>query len=94
MLITEGRDFGELVYARGHSAAGVVFIKFPSHVRGAKPAAVVEVLAKLDLVSFAAFLMKPDEVMQYKNKGKQRHYNFPATCFIASRPIQRETLTL
>jgi hypothetical protein len=47
VLITEDRDFGELVYARRHSAAGVLFVKFTSRARGAKPAAVVEALAKV-----------------------------------------------
>jgi hypothetical protein len=47
VLITEDRDFGELVYARGRSAAGVVFVKFPSRARRAKPAALVEAAAKL-----------------------------------------------
>jgi len=47
VLITEDRDFGELVYARGHSSAGVVFVKFPSRARRAKPAVVVEAVAKL-----------------------------------------------
>lgn len=47
VLITEDRDFGELVYARRRSSAGVVFVKFPSRARGAKPAAVVEAVAKL-----------------------------------------------
>ena len=28
VLVTEDRDFGELVYARGRSSAGVVFVKF------------------------------------------------------------------
>jgi predicted nuclease of predicted toxin-antitoxin system len=36
VLITEDRDFGELVYARGHSSAGVVFVKFPSRARQLK----------------------------------------------------------
>jgi predicted nuclease of predicted toxin-antitoxin system len=48
VVITEDRDFGELVYARGRSSAGVVFVKFPSRARRAKPAAVVEAVAKLD----------------------------------------------
>jgi predicted nuclease of predicted toxin-antitoxin system len=45
VLITEDRDFGELVYARGRSAAGVVFVKFPSRARRTKPAAVVEAVS-------------------------------------------------
>jgi predicted nuclease of predicted toxin-antitoxin system len=47
VLITEDRDFGELLYARGRSAAGVIFVKFHSRARRAKPAAVVEAVAKL-----------------------------------------------
>ena len=47
VLITEDRDFGELVYAHGRSTAGVVFLKFHSRSRRAKPEAVVEAVAKL-----------------------------------------------
>jgi predicted nuclease of predicted toxin-antitoxin system len=47
VLITEDHDFGELVYARGRSSAGVVLLRFHSRVRLAKPAAVVEAVAKL-----------------------------------------------
>jgi predicted nuclease of predicted toxin-antitoxin system len=47
VLITEDRDFGELVYARGRRSAGVIFVKFHSRVRQAKPAAVVEAVTKL-----------------------------------------------
>jgi predicted nuclease of predicted toxin-antitoxin system len=47
VLITEDRDFGELVYARGRRSAGVVFVKFHSRARRVKPAAVVEAIAKL-----------------------------------------------
>jgi predicted nuclease of predicted toxin-antitoxin system len=47
VLITEDRDFGELVYAHGRQSAGVIFVKFHSRVRRAKPAAVVEAVAKL-----------------------------------------------
>jgi uncharacterized protein with PIN domain len=42
VLITEDRDFGELVYARGRSSAGVLFVKFHRRARRGKPAAVVE----------------------------------------------------
>jgi predicted nuclease of predicted toxin-antitoxin system len=47
VLLTEDADFGELVYARGRPSAGVIFVKFDSRTRRAKPAAVVEVVAKL-----------------------------------------------
>ena len=46
VLITEDRDFGELVYARGRPSAGVILVRFPS-ARHAKPATVVEAVAKL-----------------------------------------------
>jgi len=47
VLITEDRDFGELVYARGRSSAGVILVRFHSRARGAKAATVVEAVAKL-----------------------------------------------
>jgi len=37
VLITEDRDFGELVYASARPTAGVVFVKFHSHARRSKP---------------------------------------------------------
>jgi predicted nuclease of predicted toxin-antitoxin system len=33
VLITEDRDFGELVYARGRSSAGVILVRFDSRAR-------------------------------------------------------------
>jgi predicted nuclease of predicted toxin-antitoxin system len=47
ILITEDRDFGELVYASGRPTAGIVFVKFHSRARRTKPKAVVEAIAKL-----------------------------------------------
>ena len=47
ILLTEDRDFGELVFARGRSSAGVILVRFQSHARRAKPATVVEAVAKL-----------------------------------------------
>ena len=44
--ITEDRDFGELVYARGHSSAGVILVRFHSRMRRAKAATVVEAVSK------------------------------------------------
>ena len=47
LLITEDRDFGELVYARGSGSPGVIFVKFHARARRRKPVAVVEAVAKL-----------------------------------------------
>jgi len=47
VLITEDRDFGELVYTRGSNSPGVIFVKFRSRARPEKPTAVVEAVAKL-----------------------------------------------
>jgi hypothetical protein len=47
VLITEDADFGELVYARRRPSAGVILVKFDRRARLAKPAAVVEAVAKL-----------------------------------------------
>ncbi len=47
VLITEDRDFGELVYARGRSSAGIILVRFHPRARLAKPATVVEAIARL-----------------------------------------------
>ncbi len=47
VLITEDRDFGELVYARGRSSAGVILVRFPSRARRAKSATVIEAVSTL-----------------------------------------------
>jgi predicted nuclease of predicted toxin-antitoxin system len=47
VLITEDRDFGELVYARGRSSAGVILVRFHNRARRAKLGTVVEAVAKL-----------------------------------------------
>ena len=47
VLITEDRDFGELVYARGRPSAGVILVRFPSRARRAKSATVIQAVSKL-----------------------------------------------
>jgi len=47
VLITEDRDFGELVYARGLSSAGVILLRFHSRAAHAKAATVVEAISRL-----------------------------------------------
>jgi predicted nuclease of predicted toxin-antitoxin system len=45
IFLTEDRDFGQLVYAAGKPAPGVVLLRFPSTARANLPARVVEVVA-------------------------------------------------
>lgn len=47
VLITEDRDFGELVFARGNPTAGVILVRIPNLARLTKPATVVQAIAKL-----------------------------------------------
>lgn len=47
IVITEDRDFGELVYSRGARSAGVILVKFHSHARRGKPGAVMQAVASL-----------------------------------------------
>jgi predicted nuclease of predicted toxin-antitoxin system len=42
IFITEDRDFGQLVYAAGKASRGVILLRFPSRVRDALPAAVID----------------------------------------------------
>jgi predicted nuclease of predicted toxin-antitoxin system len=63
ILITEDRDFGELVYARGCSSTGVILVKFHSRASRAKPTTVVEAVAKLGArLSDAFAVVEPGRV--------------------------------
>jgi predicted nuclease of predicted toxin-antitoxin system len=63
VLITEDRDFGQLVYAHGNPTAGVILVRFPSSARLAKPATVVEAVARLSSRLKGAFtVVQPGRV--------------------------------
>lgn len=47
MLITEDRDFGNLVYARGRRSPGVILLRFPNGARLARPATLLEAIIVL-----------------------------------------------
>ena len=40
MLLTEDKDFGELVYANAQAASGVILIRFPGNARITLPTAI------------------------------------------------------
>jgi predicted nuclease of predicted toxin-antitoxin system len=47
VLLTEDKDFGQLVYAGGEGSAGVVLIRFPAPVRTTLPGAVLDLVERL-----------------------------------------------
>ena len=46
VLLTEDKDFGQLVHAATGSTGGVVFIRFPATSRAALPATIVDLVAQ------------------------------------------------
>jgi len=44
MVITEDKDFGQLVYAEGRATGGVLFLRFPARARALMAESVVEVI--------------------------------------------------
>ena len=46
ILITEDKDFGQLVYARLQRTGGVIFIRFPARARRSLPGTVVELVRR------------------------------------------------
>jgi len=46
VLLTEDKDFGQLVYASGQPSAGVILLRFPAGVRSQMAAAVLDLLSR------------------------------------------------
>ena len=46
VLLTEDKDFGQLVYALGHSTVGVILIRYPGDARQSLPPDVLRLVAE------------------------------------------------
>jgi len=46
LVLTEDRDFGQLVYAAATPTAGVILLRFPASARSHLPALVVDAIAR------------------------------------------------
>lgn len=46
VLLTEDKDFGQLVYAAGEGSCGVVLFRFPANARGALQRAALDVVTR------------------------------------------------
>jgi predicted nuclease of predicted toxin-antitoxin system len=44
ILLTEDKDFGQLVYANAQPSGGVIFIRFPANARGILPKTVLNLI--------------------------------------------------
>jgi predicted nuclease of predicted toxin-antitoxin system len=60
VLLTEDKDFGQLVFAANRESAGVIFIRFPASARGTLVARVVETVQReQDRLSGAFVVLQP-----------------------------------
>ncbi len=57
VLLTEDKDFGQLVFAANRESAGVVLIRFPASARGALGARVVETIQRQEARLSGAFVV-------------------------------------
>ena len=60
VLLTEDKDFGQLVFAANRESAGVIFIRFPATARGSLGVRVVETVQReQDRLSGAFVVLQP-----------------------------------
>jgi predicted nuclease of predicted toxin-antitoxin system len=57
ILITEDKDFGQLVYAASRHAGGVILLRFPGNVRSAIGPAVVSAVERLGEHLYGSFVV-------------------------------------
>lgn len=57
ILITEDKDFGQLVYADKRASGGVLFIRFPARARRSLPQIVVELVRRKGEQLIGAFVV-------------------------------------
>ena len=47
VLLTEDKDFGQLVYAQSQQSCGVIFVRYPASARKTLPKAVVNLVSEI-----------------------------------------------
>lgn len=57
ILLTEDRDFGQLVFAHGHPTAGIIYVRFRRAERGSIGSRIVEVVTQLESRLLGAFVV-------------------------------------
>lgn len=70
ILLTEDKDFGQLVFAAGALAHGVVLIRFPAHLRAEMIQSMVEVVERFEKRLAGQFVVvQPGKVRFSKLRG-------------------------
>ena len=63
VLLTEDKDFGQLVYADGEGSTGVVLIRFPGSIRRDLPAASLNLVGQFaDRLTTSFIVLEPGRV--------------------------------
>ena len=57
VLLTEDKDFGQLVYANAQPSSGVIFIRYPANLRTALPKTVVTLIEKTEAQLTGSFVV-------------------------------------
>ena len=57
VLLTEDKDFGQLVYANEEPSGGVIFIRYPARPRKTLPNAVVNLIARAETQLLDSFVV-------------------------------------
>jgi predicted nuclease of predicted toxin-antitoxin system len=71
VLITEDKDFGQLVYRGFHASSGVVLIRFPTSARQGLPASVVAAVRELgDRITGSFAILEPGRLRIGRSPGR------------------------
>jgi predicted nuclease of predicted toxin-antitoxin system len=63
IVLTEDKDFGQLVYASGRESHGVIFMRFPAYARATLPAAITRLVEEAgDQLMQAFVVVRPGRV--------------------------------
>lgn len=63
VLLTEDKDFGQLVYAHSQQSSGVIFIRYPANARKTLPKAVVALVSEPEVNLGSSFVvMNPGRI--------------------------------
>ena len=70
VLLTEDKDFGQLVYANARASGGVIFIRFPGKARATLPKTVVDLVSEKGEQLIGCFVVvQPGRIRIGRNPG-------------------------